>query len=125
MLEILPPMKNQASNPSAKALRIHPDDSVAVLVEGGAIGHPLQILTEADERKFIEINEPVSVGHKVAIQAHAVDAPIIKFGVRIGHATQPIKSGDWVHLHNCSSDVDDRSNELDPLTGVPADTCYE
>jgi altronate hydrolase/altronate dehydratase small subunit len=50
---------------------------------------------------------------------------VIKYGVRIGHATEPIAVGDWIHLHNCASDLDERSNTLEVTTGAPTDTIYE
>ena len=50
---------------------------------------------------------------------------VVKFGVRIGHATAAIRAGDWVHLHNCASDVDERSGTLDLHTGATTDTKYE
>jgi altronate hydrolase/altronate dehydratase small subunit len=46
----------------------------------------------------------------------------MKFGVRIGHATEPIKRGGWVHLHNLASDLDERSGTLDLHSGAPSDT---
>ena len=36
-----------------------------------------------------------------------------------------IQQGEWVHLHNCSSRLDERSNAFDVRTGVPEDVTYE
>jgi hypothetical protein len=47
---------------------------------------------------------------------------VVKFGVRIGHATKSIKRGAWVHLHNLASDLDERSASLDLHSGAPTDT---
>jgi hypothetical protein len=47
---------------------------------------------------------------------------VIKYGVRIGHATKAIPRGAWVHLHNLASDLDQRSASLDPRSGEPTDT---
>jgi hypothetical protein len=49
----------------------------------------------------------------------------VKYGVEIGEATTAIVPGDWVHLHNCGSKLDARSNTLDLHTGAPKDTLYE
>jgi hypothetical protein len=50
--------------------------------------------------------------------------PIVKFGVTIGLANAAIPAGAWVHLHNCSSQVDERSSHLDVKTGAALDTVY-
>ena len=50
---------------------------------------------------------------------------MIKYGFPIGHATQPIRAGDWVHLHNCASNYDSRSSTLDVHSGATTDTVYE
>jgi hypothetical protein len=52
------------------------------------------------------------------------DVPIVKFGVPIGLSTAPILRGQWVHLHNCRSQVDERSSHLDLKTGAAKDTPY-
>ncbi len=46
----------------------------------------------------------------------------MKYGVSIGYATTPIRAGQWVHLHNCASYFDERSNTLDGQTGAPTET---
>ena len=66
--------------------------------------------------------EKIQRGHKVALKDVAADGAVIKFGIRIGHATQPIRRGAWVHLHNLASDLDQRSGTLDLHSGAPTDT---
>lgn len=73
-------------------------------------------------RGEIVATERISRGHKVALQDIAVNEAVIKYGVRIGHATKPIAMGVWVHLHNLASDLDDRSGTLDLHSGAPTDT---
>lgn len=70
----------------------------------------------------IRLLERIERGHKVALRDIAVNEAVVKFGVRIGHATKPITRGAWVHLHNLASDVDDRSGTLDLHSGAPTDT---
>lgn len=62
--------------------------------------------------------------HKVAMMDLSKDASIIKYGLVIGHAVKDIARGEWVHLHNCASNYDKRSNTLDGDTGAPKDTEY-
>ncbi|MBX9820166.1 UxaA family hydrolase [Afipia birgiae] len=43
----------------------------------------------------------VRFGHKVALTDIAAGDSVVKYGVVIGHATQPIAKGEHVHVHNC------------------------
>ena len=70
----------------------------------------------------IHASENISRGHKIALRGIAANEAVMKFGVRIGHATQPIQRGAWVHLHNLASDLDERSGTLDLHSGAPTDT---
>jgi altronate dehydratase small subunit len=73
----------------------------------------------------LTVRERITGGHKVALRDIAVDEAVIKFGVRIGHATRPMPRGTWVHLHNLASDLDVRSGTLELHSGAPTDTVYE
>lgn len=42
----------------------------------------------------------VPFGHKVALRDIPAGSPVIKYGHRIGFASQPIQKGEWVHSHN-------------------------
>jgi hypothetical protein len=104
-----------------RAFQINPTDNVATLLEDAegvveVIGaKPLQI----------KMTEHIAASHKVALSDIAADYPVIKFGVRIGHAKQAIPRGAWVHLHNLASDLDERSGTLDLHSGAPTDTRYD
>ena len=78
--------------------------------------------SSARSRSEISVARKIERGHKVALRDIAVSEAIIKFGVRIGHATNPIARGAWVHLHNLASDLDERSGTLDLHSGAPTDT---
>jgi hypothetical protein len=73
----------------------------------------------------VSLLERIGASHKVALAEIAAGGPVIKFGVRIGHATRAVPRGSWVHLHNMASDLDERSGTLDPHSGAPTDTSYE
>lgn len=106
----------------ARAFQIQPQDNVATMVEdvqGGAVE-----LAGAGQGE-VGAREKISRGHKVAVRDIATNEAVMKSGVRIGHATQPIVRGAWVHLHNLASDLDERSGTLDLHSGVPTDTVYE
>ncbi|HEU5078827.1 MAG TPA: UxaA family hydrolase [Opitutaceae bacterium] len=104
------------------AFKIHPADNVATLIDDGQPG-PVRIIGASDGATSpAHAREPISRGHKIALVEIPAGAPIIKFGVRIGHAIEPISPGAWVHLHNLASDLDARSQTLDVHTGAPTDT---
>ena len=102
-----------------RAFQIQPQDNVATMIDDAATCAVEVIgVTPGD----ISVAESISRGHKLALRDIAVGDAVIKFGVRIGHATKPIRRGDWVHLHNLASDLDERSGTLDLHSGAPTDT---
>lgn len=103
-----------------RCFRIHRTDNVATLIDDASPG-PVQLVGISDETQLPAI-EAISRGHKIALaDLHPGDG-VVKFGVRIGHATQPIARGSWVHLHNLASDLDERSASHDLHSGAPTDT---
>jgi hypothetical protein len=106
----------------ALAFQIQSQDNVATMVEdiqGGSVE-----LAGAGHGE-VSTSEKIMRGHKIAVRDISADEPIVKSGVRIGHATKPIPRGAWVHLHNLASDLDERSGTLDLHSGAPTDTVYE
>ena len=104
---------------NARAFQINTNDNVASLLDNAVTG-VVQIL--GAQPQSIPLLEKIDRGHKIALRDIASGEAIMKFGVRIGHATQPIKRGAWVHLHNLASDLDERSSTLDLHSGAPTDT---
>ena len=45
-------------------------------------------------------NEAIPLGHKIALRDFAAGDPVTKYDVVIGQVVQPIKTGQWVHVHN-------------------------
>jgi hypothetical protein len=107
----------------ARAFRIHADDNVAVLLDDCAPGR-VEVLGAGGVAAVAAV-DAIKSGHKLALVGIEAGQPIVKYGQRIGHATRPIEPGQWVHLHNCASDYDERSATLDGRTGAPTDTRYE
>ena len=101
-----------------RAFQVHPNDNVATLLDDAS--GTIQVL--GPQPKEIRLLEKISSGHKVAMKDIALKEAVVKFGARIGHATQPIVRGAWVHLHNLASDLDERSGTLDLHSGAPTDT---
>jgi altronate dehydratase small subunit len=107
-----------------RAFCINPTDNVATLLDDAPGPDNVQILG-ASHIQSVSSREPITLGHKIAITDIPKDSEIIKFGVSIGHASQPILAGQWVHLHNCASNFDQRSQTLDLHSGAATDTKYE
>ena len=102
-----------------RAFQIQSQDNVATLLDDASAGATDILGAQPQE---IRLLEKIGRGHKVALRDIAVNEAIIKFGVRIGHATQPVQRGAWIHLHNLASDLDERSGSLDLHSGTPTDT---
>jgi len=108
---------------AASAFQVHASDNVATLLGEAAAGAPLEIVGPAG-RQDLSAREKIELGHKVAVATIPEGAPITKFGIVIGIATRPIEAGEWVHLHNCRSQLDERSGHFDVHTGEPGDNAY-
>ncbi len=105
-----------------RGLRLHASDNVVTLLDNGSPG-PLEILGDSSGAT-VEVIETVAAGHKASLGRIAAGAPIVKYGVTIGLATEPIAAGAWVHTHNCKSRLDERSHTLDRHSGAATDTPY-
>jgi hypothetical protein len=81
-----------------KLKKIHPSDNVYVVhnaIEAGEL-----VLVDGQSLQF---KQALTFGYKVAASDIAEGAPVIKFGVPIGSASQAIRLGDPVHIHNLKS----------------------
>jgi (2R)-sulfolactate sulfo-lyase subunit alpha len=58
-----------------------------------------------DDESAVELaaRAAVPLGHKIAVRATDSDPAVIKYGVQIGNATEPLQVGDYVHTHNLKS----------------------
>lgn len=77
------------------AIRIHPQDNVAVAVLPLAAGTMVEV---AGAR--VTLTGEVGAGHKLALRAIAAGEPVVKYGFPIGSATEAIAPGAFVHSHN-------------------------
>ena len=116
-------MASQNTAAPSVAFQINAGDNVATLLVPTQPG-PVTIRGAAAEKQILA-QEAIEHGHKIAIAPISNGENIVKFGIVIGTATCAIKEGEWVHLHNCGSRLDERSNAFDVHTGVPEDVCYE
>lgn len=84
-------------------LKINANDNVAVvLTDTLATGD----VVEVDGQRVV-VQQEVARGHKVALVDMCAGQQIVKYGYPIGHLTQAIKAGEWIHTHNLKSDLCD------------------
>lgn len=78
-----------------------PKDDVGVAVVDIASGTKCSGRILANN-KTIEASaiEAVPLGHKIALRDFAVGDTVTKYDCPIGKVVQPIKAGQWVHVHN-------------------------
>ncbi|MCC5976249.1 MAG: altronate dehydratase, partial [Rubellimicrobium sp.] len=79
--------------PSARAIRLHPADTVVIALEDLAPGTELAEIGRA-------VVDAIPRGHKIAAQPIAAGAQVIRYGQIIGTATADIAPGAHVHSHN-------------------------
>jgi len=77
------------------ALRLHPEDDVAVALVPLAAGRQISLGGQP-----LRLAAAVNPGHKIALRAVAPGQPLRRYGQVIGFATRPIAPGDHVHTHN-------------------------
>lgn len=104
------------------AYQVHPQDNVATLLDDADAG-PVRVIHAAGDPTIVLL-QPIAAGHKVALHNLADGEAVVKFGIAIGDARGPIRRGEWVHVHNCSSRVDERSAAVDAVSGSMTDTPY-
>lgn len=90
---------------TAKLIRIHPRDNVAVAIEDTPAGASLaSLIGEGPEPgaalSAVATVETIKKGHKVALAPIEAGAAVIKYGYPIGHATKAIAPGEAVHVQN-------------------------
>lgn len=86
----------------AQAVLMHPADNTATAVELVEAGSEI-VMTAGGELKKVYVCERIGFGHKFAIAEIPKGSRIVKYGETIGIATQDIKPGQHVHVHNLES----------------------
>lgn len=86
----------------SRFLQIHPEDNVVVCLEALGKGDTISL---ADGREITSLEE-IPAGHKIAIKEIASGDNVIKYGYAIGHATEAISVGRWVHTHDIKTNLE-------------------
>lgn len=76
---------------SPVVLQVHERDNVAVIANEDGLPAGARIT------QGITLLEAIPQGHKVALENIGVQAPVVRYGVIIGHAVEDIPAGGWVH----------------------------
>ncbi len=86
------------------ALKVSDKDNVATIFANGITdGTEVEVRDKRGESFTLTVHGDVPYGHKIAIAEIHVGEQITKYGEEIGIATQEIKPGDYVHVHNLDS----------------------
>ncbi|MDH7798958.1 MULTISPECIES: UxaA family hydrolase [unclassified Beijerinckia] len=85
-----------------RVLKIDPQDNVATCLAEFAAGAEIEIV-DASGQLQVRLRSAIPFGHKFALTNISAGAPVLKYGVVVGRATQAIAAGEHVHLHNIES----------------------
>ena len=88
------------------ALIVEKNDDVAVVLEAIHVGDKVTYRYGDEERSVVSLSE-VPVYHKVAVRDIKRGDRILKYGEKLGVATQDIKLGEHVHVQNLDSERED------------------
>jgi len=82
-------------------IRLTPADNVAVAVHALAAGD-----LATGDGVSITATTDIPRGHKIALGPLEAGQEVIKYGASIGHTTEAIGAGAWVHCHNVATNLD-------------------
>ncbi len=86
----------------SRFLQIHPDDNVVVCLEELKKGESIEL----SDGKKITASEDIPAGHKLLTKDLSEGDNIIKYGNAIGHATESLSAGRWVHTHDVKTNLE-------------------
>ncbi|WP_165006192.1 MULTISPECIES: altronate dehydratase family protein [unclassified Enterococcus] len=90
---------------STPIMKLNPRDSVAVALS------PLPKETQiVIDQQSVTLLEDIPQGHKIALAGLKKGENVIKYGYPIGHVTEDVHAGQWLHTHNVKTNL---SGELD------------
>ena len=81
------------------AMIIDSKDNVAVAIEPIAAGDTVTYLRDG-KPVSLKAAEDITIYHKIATRDIQKGEPVVKYGEHIGIASQDIRTGEHVHVHN-------------------------
>ena len=85
-----------------KIIKIHPSDSVAVVLEAAKSGDSVAV-----DGALLTARDDIPAGHKIALKDIPEGESVIKYGEPIGKAKVDIAAGSHVHVHNLATRLDE------------------
>lgn len=82
-------------------IKINPKDNVAVALRNLISGESVSVAGQ----DYI-VAEDIVFGHKMALEDMPKGTIVIKYGVPIGHTTQEVRAGQWLHSHNVKTNLE-------------------
>ncbi|MFJ5768583.1 UxaA family hydrolase [Psychrobacillus sp. NPDC093180] len=104
-------------------IQIHPSDNVWIALRDFEKGECIE-----KEQVKITLQENVRRGHKIAVSPIKKGENILKYGFPIGHATEDIAIGEFVHSHNVKTNLEGELNysyqpkKISSIDAPPAET---
>lgn len=83
-----------------QCIKINNEDNVLVALTNLETGQVIK-----DNDLDIELIDDINPGHKIAARDIYKGENITKYGYSIGHATEDIKKGQWIHSHNLKTNL--------------------
>lgn len=80
---------------------IHPDDNVAVALRDVAKGEQVTV-----NGQIYELKDDIPFGHKMALKDMEAGEQVMKYGCPIGHTSELVVSGSWLHSHNVKTNLE-------------------
>jgi len=82
--------------------------NMVVLAPGDNVGIATRDLSGGDcardiRGQVVDVREAIPQGHKIALQAIAVESAVIRYGMPVGVMTSAVERGCLVHVHNVRS----------------------
>lgn len=88
-----------------KALAMDPRDNVATALVEIVPGDEVEVLSHTRESvQVLRAKVGLPLGHKIALVDIPQNGDVVKYGAKIGRASREIRAGDYVHIHNVTSD---------------------
>lgn len=84
-----------------RAIVLNESDNLATLIDPGVAGDVCRLQGEASGE--VLLLQDIPFGHKLCIADTLKDANILKYGQVIGRASQAVKTGEHMHVHNIES----------------------
>ncbi len=102
-------------------IQVHTADNVVIATTALAANTVLEVSGET-----VVLAEDVDAGHKIALRSLNTGEKVIKYGFPIGHATQTIPQGSWIHTHNLATDLNDTTEyAYHPIHDKPKTRYYQ